>query len=587
MEILNFVKEHLGEHKIQGKEIVVKKCPFCGREKHKFSINFEKGLYQCFSGSCRSVGTIQQLYKKYGIQFRSEKEFTNSNANLDARKYLTNNTVELFEFFKSRGISESTIKRNFFDVFSTKQSEIAFVYRKNFDIASVKIRGIKEKKFHGKKYSDLTLWKLDFCDISKPLIICEGEIDQLSFEEQNIENVVSVPSGAGSLSWIDTDFDTLEKFKTIILAFDNDTAGQEATNKVIKRLPENCEIKKVNYMDYKDANEVIMNNLMLEDFIKNAELVEDEYFVTISDINQLESEKYSTGSLAWNRAIGGIRLGEVSIWTGKPGSGKSTILNQVMLEMAEQDVNCLLYTPELSDSQWKRWTARQMLGEEIKGRFYKKFDKVEQEDKFYVKEDISQKMSEWLDKKIKLVSAEFNFTAQEICRTIIKSIKKYNTKFIIIDNLMKILFQGNDLYEEQKDFLNSLSSIAKKYDVNINLVAHPKKHDADNPDQYDIAGSSNIPNLVDNIYYFRRITEHCLENGFKKKADFLTENNINTAFMSLKSREGKNIGDWIFFNFDIARKRINYYEEKPNYNTMWESEKTNKDYIWIEEELPF
>ena len=44
IDIFNFVSKHLGDHKIRGKEIKVKTCPFCGR-KEKFSINYEKGFY--------------------------------------------------------------------------------------------------------------------------------------------------------------------------------------------------------------------------------------------------------------------------------------------------------------------------------------------------------------------------------------------------------------------------------------------------------------------------------------------------------------------------------------------------------------
>ena len=66
-DIFNFVKEKLGEYKVSGKEIIVKKCPYCGKEKHKFSINTEKGLFQCFSGSCRETGSIGKLYKKFGM----------------------------------------------------------------------------------------------------------------------------------------------------------------------------------------------------------------------------------------------------------------------------------------------------------------------------------------------------------------------------------------------------------------------------------------------------------------------------------------------------------------------------------------
>lgn len=123
--------------------------------------------------------------------------------------------------------------KNYFDIFSTTDNKISFVYRKTFDTNLIKIRTREEKCEHyiTKKIKDLCLWKLDYCDYNLPLVICEGEIDQLSFEEQGFYNAVSVPSGAGSLGWIDTEFSELEKFKEIIICFDMDKAGQENVKK--------------------------------------------------------------------------------------------------------------------------------------------------------------------------------------------------------------------------------------------------------------------------------------------------------------------------------------------------------------------
>ena len=581
MELLQFVKEHLGEHKVSGKEIIVKKCPYCGKEKHKFSINYERGLFQCFSGSCREVGSIGKLYRKFGLIDKSEY----NPKSVDIKDYCSNITPEIIEFFKSRGITEKTIKHNFFDIMATINNEISFIYRKKFEVHSIKVRSIKEKRFSGKKLNDLTLWKLDFCDNAKPLIICEGEIDQLSFEEQGIYNTVSVPTGAGSLSWIDTDYEELEKYKTIILALDNDEAGEKAVKEIIKRLPEEIEIKKINFLDYKDANEVLMAGLDLKDFIKNSVVIEEEHYIKLSEIDQHKEQlKFSTGSKTINRMIGGLRCGELTIWTGRGGSGKSTVLNQMALAVAEQGIGVLVYSPELTDTQYKNWTTRQMIPKDHTGFLEKVYDKIEEEHKYFVKKDYSDKMSIWLDKYFNYISSGVKLNDKELLKIIVRDIKKYNSKFIIIDNLMKINFENTtDIYESQKVFVNELSEISKRYNVCINLVAHPKKHDPYNPDQYDIAGTSNMPNLVDNIYYFIQIGENDHE-GFKKynkkNYDLIVNNQINSGMVCLKSREGKACGKWEFLTFDPTRKRIYHYTEFPNYCDKWQEQ-----FEQIEEEL--
>lgn len=577
-DIFSFVKEKLGEYKVQGKEIIVKKCPYCGKEKHKFSINTEKGLYQCFSGSCRAVGKIGTLYRKYGMIDYNDYQHSTE----DLRSYMSNITENVTEFLKTRGITEKTIKQNFFDVMSTANKEISFVYRKRFDVHSIKCRKTDTKEFRGKKLKDLTLWKLDYCDTEKPLILLEGELDQLSFEEQEIANSVSVPAGVGSLAWIDTDFEELEKFKEIIIAFDNDQAGQDAIKKVFPRLPQDAIIKKIDWGTFKDANEIHLAGGDLKQYIKSAEVIEYEDYIKFSDVNIHDEEKrYSTGSVLWNRAIGAIRMGEVSIYTGSPGSGKSTALMQLSLEVAKQGGKPLIYTPELSDKQIKRWTLRQMLGRKFDDKIYNWYDKIEEIEKTEIKKEYADKMSHWIDRKMKFISSKVKKTQKEMLQTIVRDIKKNKSDFIIIDNLMKLIFENEaDIYGEQKTFLDELSTLAKTHNVSINLVAHPKKHDIDFPDLYDIAGSANMPNLVDNIFYFRRITEEHFNRKncpFKDKKEEIIQNDVSSAMISLKSREGKSIGKWELFNFDVARKRFNFYKDKVVLCDDWEKESADAE----------
>ena len=105
-----------------------------------------------------------------------------------------------------------------------------------------------------------------------------------------------------------------------------------------------------------------MAGLELKDFVKNSTILEEEHYLKLSEIDQQQEQlKFSTGSKIINRMIGGLRGGELSIWTGRGGSGKSTILNQMAITVAEQKGGVLIYSPELTDSQYKNWTTRQMI----------------------------------------------------------------------------------------------------------------------------------------------------------------------------------------------------------------------------------
>ena len=104
---------------------------------------------------------------------------------------------------------------------------------------------------------------MDLCAFSHPLIITEGQIDCLSLYEAGIRNVVSVPGGCSNLDWIDTCWEWLEKFQSIILFGDNDDPGRKMVREVVRRLDEaRCMVveeypNRPDGTPCKDANEIL------------------------------------------------------------------------------------------------------------------------------------------------------------------------------------------------------------------------------------------------------------------------------------------------------------------------------------------
>ena len=77
-----------------------------------------------------------------------------------------------------------------------------------------------------------------------------GNCDVLSSIESGYTNACSVPNGAGSISWIEFNYDFLQNFHKIILWFDNDRAGKEGLEKILPRLGEyRCRIVKPSPQD--------------------------------------------------------------------------------------------------------------------------------------------------------------------------------------------------------------------------------------------------------------------------------------------------------------------------------------------------
>lgn len=72
-------------------------------------------------------------------------------------------------------------------------------------------------------------------DTAKELVICEGEMDALSWRAFGFW-AVSVPSGAKSQGWIELCTPWLERFEQIHLSFDEDAAGRSVVAEIATRL---------------------------------------------------------------------------------------------------------------------------------------------------------------------------------------------------------------------------------------------------------------------------------------------------------------------------------------------------------------
>lgn len=96
-------------------------------------------------------------------------------------------------------------------------------------------------------------------DLNKDIVITEGEYDAATIHQLtniNIFSVVSIPTGSESCkSSLEQSKDWLLGFRSIILCFDNDKAGQEATDAALSVLP----IYKVRICKFplKDANDML------------------------------------------------------------------------------------------------------------------------------------------------------------------------------------------------------------------------------------------------------------------------------------------------------------------------------------------
>lgn len=408
-------------------------------------------------------------------------------------------------------------------------------------------------------------------------ITITGNCDMLSLLEIGIENVVSVPNGAGSHDWIELHYDWLKKFKEIILIMDNDKAGANALKAIYDRLKEaDNKIFKVDLMFYKDPNEILTDEngrKKLENILKNrTQEIEEDEIQDISEVDgDIKEEATSFGDRAFDKLTGGKRYGEVMVITGNPGSGKSTYLNNIMCNLLNFGVKIYTSQGEFSAKKFKqnimKILSRPKQIETVNNPF---------KDKVYgiVTKEAEEKISKWLSGKL-FIGKEQVPTKVQLLRNLEFAYKKYGIRDFFIDNLMTINLESNssDKYDKQRELFIDLQEFAKKRNVFIAIVAHPRKNtiaDLEDADMGVVSGASEIINLANSAFFFKRLSE--------KEADKLKEAGITASVgaKTLKDREFGDIGMKAYWNYEIKTGR--FLDVKFPNNSM------NKKYGWEDTE---
>lgn len=232
------------------------------------------------------------------------------------------------------------------------------------------------------------------------------------------------------------------------------------------------------------------------------------------DLSQIENVK--TGFTELDRNIVGLNMSEVTLLSGSNSSGKSSWLNTLLLNIINQGVGCALWSGELRPDILKTWI--QMVAA---GRDYLRASSYA-DGKYYVPNNIAEKIDEWLDGKFFLYNNDYGNTWEQIFHDM-NELLKVNVKVFALDNLFSLnidLLEG-DKNNKQKELILQIKEFAKKNQVHIILVAHPRKV-MSFLRKNDISGSSDLTNAVDDVFIIHRVNN----DFFRAGAEFFGHSEI-------------------------------------------------------------
>ena len=225
-------------------------------------------------------------------------------------------------------------------------------------------------------------------------------------------------------------------------------------------------------------------------------------FYTATDILNLPLEEESfvkTGINLIDRKMRGWKKGYVSVISGLRASGKSSVISEVCLDCVDSENRVGVFSGELAPKNFMRWMNLQAAG--------KGYVEPTQFDGYYnVRNEYQRKIADWLGQNFLLYNNEYGNNFSAIMEEFEKKVENDKLDLLILDNLMafNISNLGENKWDAQTEFVLSLQRLAKRKNIHIAFVAHPRKAMGflrlD-----DISGTGDLGNAVDNAFIVHRV----------------------------------------------------------------------------------
>ena len=209
-----------------------------------------------------------------------------------------------------------------------------------------------------------------------------------------------------------------------------------------------------------------------------------------------------------------LRPGEVSLWFGFNGHGKSLLLGQVMLSLVAQEQRSCVASFEMRPRKTLARMARQ-------------YADAGQPGPRQVKDFV-----QWAQGKLWLYDQTATVEADRVYAVIRYCVDKLQIQHFVVDNLTKCVAADDD-YAGQKAVVDKLTALAQGLNIHIHLVHHARK-DRDEtrpPRKMDALGASAITNLVDNVFIVWR-------NKAKYEKNEVDHNQPDAVLICDKQRHG-------------------------------------------------
>jgi len=268
----------------------------------------------------------------------------------------------------------------------------------------------------------------------------------------------------------------------------------------------------------------------------------------------LNPQKEVAQSMPWGKTQEGFqfRAGEVTLYAGGNGGGKSMITGQIALNLIKQKQKVMIASFEMKPKRTLTRMLRQFAGENIYLPRYVNTQKY--------MGDLIDRLQMFCYDHLWLYDQQGTVTSKQVIAVSRYSAMELGVQHIFIDSLMKCV-SGEDDYNAQKAFVDELTALARDHNVHIHLIHHIRKLASEEvqPNKNDIKGSGAISDQVDNVLmvWRNKKKEHQSQTG---TADVMTP---DAMLMCEKQRNGE-AEDWysLWYHKD-SQQFVEQYDSVP------------------------
>ncbi|XP_004631495.2 twinkle protein, mitochondrial [Octodon degus] len=327
------------------------------------------------------------------------------------------------------------------------------------------------------------------------VVLTSRELDSLALSQATGLPTLALPRGTLSLPPALLPY--LEQFRRVILWLGDDLRSWEAAKLFARKLnPKRCFL--VRPGDHQPCPlEALNRGLNLSRILRTAlpawhksivsfRQLREEVLGELSNVEQAAGIRWSRFP-DLNRLLKGHRKGELTVFTGPTGSGKTTFISEYALDLCTQGVNTLWGSFEISNVR----LARVMLTQFAVGRLEEQLDKYD----------------EWADRFEDLPLYFMTFHGQQSIRSVIDTMQHavyvYDVCHVVIDNLQFMMGHEQlptDRIAAQDYIVGAFRKFATDNNCHVTLVIHPRKEDDDKELQTaSIFGSAKASQEADNV----------------------------------------------------------------------------------------